>query len=194
MKILLLGSSKSGKSMLAQRLIRHLSQADGSKPYYWATMEPTDGEDRARIKKHLGEREGWGFETIECAKSISAFLPSLHENAAVLFDSITALAANEMFGTASSGYYQQPDRDAPQRTAADLRALMNMAAHTVLVCDELFRDGNIYSGSTENYRRALAFICRALAEECDAVCEVVSGQEIIHTGALPPLSLNERSL
>ncbi|MBD4340893.1 adenosylcobinamide kinase/adenosylcobinamide-phosphate guanylyltransferase, partial [Xanthomonas citri pv. citri] len=46
MRILLLGGSKSGKSGLAQRLARDLSE--GNSLYYWATMEPTDEEDRAR--------------------------------------------------------------------------------------------------------------------------------------------------
>ena len=40
MRILLLGGSKSGKSGLAQRLARDLSE--GNSLYYWATMEPTD--------------------------------------------------------------------------------------------------------------------------------------------------------
>ena len=51
MRILLLGGSKSGKSGLAQRLARDLSE--GNSLYYWATMEPTDEEDRARIRRHL---------------------------------------------------------------------------------------------------------------------------------------------
>ena len=62
MRILLLGGSKSGKSGLAQRLARDLSE--GNSLYYWATMEPTDEEDRARIRRHLADRAGWGFQTV----------------------------------------------------------------------------------------------------------------------------------
>ncbi|MBR5948833.1 MAG: bifunctional adenosylcobinamide kinase/adenosylcobinamide-phosphate guanylyltransferase [Clostridia bacterium] len=185
MKILLLGGSKSGKSMLAQRLVKSISDEDGSKPYYWATMEPTDGEDRTRIKRHLEERAGWGFETIECAKNIASSLPAVGKSAAVLFDSITALTANEMFGTAKSGYLEIPDKTAQERTAEELSELMNTAKHTVLVCDELFRDGAVYDELTEGYRRTLANICRKLAENCDAVCEVVCGNIKLHKGELP---------
>ena len=59
MRILLLGGSKSGKSMLGQRLTRQL--ADGGPMIYWATLEPRDTEDRAIVRRHLAERDGWGW-------------------------------------------------------------------------------------------------------------------------------------
>ena len=62
MTYLLIGGSKSGKSHLAQQLCRSL----GGPLVYWATMEPVDGEDRALIARHLDERAGWGFSTVEC--------------------------------------------------------------------------------------------------------------------------------
>lgn len=185
MKILLIGASKSGKSMLAQKLIKLLSDADGSTPYYWATMEPTDGEDAERIKKHLEDRAGWGFETLECAKNIASVLPRLDVESSVLFDSITALTANEMFGTVSSGYFQTPDAEAGERALSELLQLANRVKNVVFVCDEVFGDGKIYDDLTETYRRTLAHICRALAEECDAVCEVVCGVPMLRKGTLP---------
>ena len=60
MRILLLGGSKSGKSMMGQHMARRLS--GGESMYYWATLEPRDGEDRAIVRRHLAERDGWGFE------------------------------------------------------------------------------------------------------------------------------------
>ena len=185
MKILLLGGSKSGKSMLAQRIIKQLSKKDGSKPYYWATMDPTDGEDLERIENHIREREGWGFETLECAVNIRSKFDELDKNSAVLFDSVTALAANEMFGTASTGYRDTPDESAAERTLCELCALMEKSKNTVLVCDEIFRDGRTFDEITENYRRRLAWICIKLAEECDCVCEVVCGRVKKHKGELP---------
>ena len=49
--------------MLGQRLTRQL--ADGGPMIYWATLEPRDTEDRAIVRRHLAERDGWGFETLE---------------------------------------------------------------------------------------------------------------------------------
>lgn len=134
MKILLVGGSKSGKSGLAQRLCVRL--AAGAPMIYWATMEPVDGEDRARIARHLDERAGWGFSTVECGRALER--AALPERACVLFDSVTALLANEMFSGA------QPDAAAPERAAQELLALSCRAAHLVCVCDDIFRDGAAY--------------------------------------------------
>ena len=54
MRILLLGGSKSGKSMMGQHMARRLSA--GAPMYYWATLEPRDGEDRA-IEMCIRDRE-----------------------------------------------------------------------------------------------------------------------------------------
>ena len=108
MKILLLGGSKSGKSGLAQCLARNLA---GTKAlYYWATMEPSDAEDQARIRRHLRERAGWGFQTVEQGRDLPRALHGLDGSGTVLLDSVTALLANEMFGP-------EVDLDAPKPKA-----------------------------------------------------------------------------
>ena len=66
MTIFLSGGAKNGKSTLAQELAVKLSGA--GKRYYVATMIPTDEEDLARIRRHIADRDGLGFETIECSK------------------------------------------------------------------------------------------------------------------------------
>ena len=104
MRILLVGGSKSGKSSLAQSLTKKLA---GDGPcIYWATMEPVDHEDDERIEKHIEDRDGLGFITAERGRDITKI--RLHESASVLFDSVTALLANEMFG-------ESFDPDAPER-------------------------------------------------------------------------------
>ena len=64
------GGCKNGKSLYAQRVAR----AAGAPLYYIATMIPRDWEDDARIARHRAEREGWGFETLECGRSILSCL------------------------------------------------------------------------------------------------------------------------
>ena len=176
MKILLVGGSKSGKSGLAQRLCRDL--AAGAPMYYWATMEPTDAEDRARIARHLRDRDGWGFETVECGRKLDTAIPRLQPDGAVLFDSVTALLSNEMFGA-------QLDADAPARAAAELLRLAGSVRHFICVCDDLFRDGRGYDAWTECYRAGLAGVCRRLAAEFDVVCEVTAGIPHCCKGRLP---------
>ena len=175
MKILLIGGSGSGKSMLAQTLCRKL--ANGTPMYYWATMEPTDEEDRRRIRQHLLDRDGWGFQTIECGRDLPRACSVLQPGSTVLFDSLTALLANEMFGI-------EMDAGAPARATEEIRALGNAAAHLVCVCDNLWSADENYGEWTECYRKGLAHMCRALAAEFDTVCEVTAGIPHLYKGTL----------
>ena len=170
MRILLLGGSKSGKSMLGQRLTRQL--ADGGPMIYWATLEPRDTEDRAIVRRHLAERDGWGFGTLERGRALPEGLALVPRESAVLFDSVTACLACQMF----SG--PQPDAAAAARTARELLTVSRYPRHFVCVCDELWRDG-------VTYRRGLAEICRALAAEFDAVAELAAGCVRVWKGELP---------
>ena len=108
MTYFLSGGSKSGKSMLAQQISKSLPAPH----YYLATLRPTDEEDRAIVRRHLQERDGWGFETLEAARNLPAAFDRLPKNATVLFDSATALLANEMFRPDGT-----MDKDAGARSA-----------------------------------------------------------------------------
>jgi adenosylcobinamide kinase/adenosylcobinamide-phosphate guanylyltransferase len=100
--------------------------------YYVATMIPHDAEDDARIARHLQEREGWGFSTLECGKDITKSIIDKNINGSFLFDSVTALLANEMFPGID------PDLTAPQRVKADLLALADHAENVVFVSDFIY--------------------------------------------------------
>ncbi len=64
------GGCKNGKSFHAQRIAKEMAEKTGKPLYYLATMEPHDAEDDARIARHIKERDGWGFTTIERATDI----------------------------------------------------------------------------------------------------------------------------
>ena len=161
--------------MLGQRLTRQL--ADGGPMIYWATLEPRDGEDRAIVRRHLAEREGWGFQTLERSRELPPGLAAVPPESAVLFDSVTACLACQMFSA------PEPDGEAPRRTAEELLVISRHPAHFVCVCDELWRDGVTYETWTETYRRGLAEICRTLAAEFDVVCELTAGLPRLWKGA-----------
>lgn len=175
MRILLLGGSKSGKSGLAQVLACRL--ANCGKKVYWATMEPVDGEDESRIERHIEDREGMGFLTVERGRDVCARMEEV-KGTTVLFDSVTAYLANEMFG---NGF----DAEAPERAARDIEELSLSCENFVCVCDELFRGGEVYEELTDCYVRGLAMICRTLAKGFDTVCEVVCGMPRCVKGELP---------
>ena len=157
MRALLLGGSKSGKSNAAQRLA--VALAAGNPRYYWATMEPVDEEDLARVQRHLEDRAGLGFQTVERGTDLPGALALLDPRGTVLLDSL-----------------------APERVAKELLLVSRSVAHMVCVCDDIFRDAGRYDPATEAYRRGLAQICRALASEFDVVCELVLGRANIFRG------------
>ena len=93
MNYFLSGGAKNGKSSLAQEIVC----AQSGPRYYLATMIPHDDEDRLRIQRHLDNRAGMGFQTVECGTDILSSLSRMEPDGAVLLDSVTALLSNEMF-------------------------------------------------------------------------------------------------
>lgn len=177
MRILLIGGGKSGKSTLAQQLAAALS---GDAPrYYWATMTPHDDEDLSRIRRHVADRAGMGFITIERSFGLPAALPRLDQRGAVLFDSITACLSERMFPP------EGPDGSAGRRVLEELLAVSACPAHFIAVCDDIWHGGEDYQDWTEVYVRSLADVCRGLAREFDVVCEMTAGLPRLWKGALP---------
>lgn len=179
MRLLIVGGSKSGKSSLAQRLAVEL--AGGGKLYYLATMLPRDGEDLARIARHLEDRAGMGFETLEQGKDLPGCLSRADKSGTFLLDSVTALLTNEFFPPELD---YAPDYAAGQRVGDDILFLSSQVKHLVVVADDLFRDGNRYDETTERYRKALAGILRRVAERADVVVEMTMGNPVVHKGVL----------
>lgn len=176
MRILLIGGSKSGKSSTAQRLCRHL--AAGAPMYYWATMTPRDEEDHRRIVRHIADRDGWGFQTLEQSTHLTEALPQIAENGTVLLDSVTAALSEAMFG-------QPFDPHAADTVTAELLAVSRYCGHFVCVCDDIWRGGEDYADWTERYVRGLAAVCRSLAVEFDVVCDMAVGLPHVWKGAWP---------
>jgi len=177
MTIFLSGGAKNGKSSLAQDLAVKLS---GNGPrYYVATMIPVDEEDRRRIRLHVADRAGMGFQTVECGRHILSCLNGTDRNGTFLLDSVTALLMNEMF------HDGQIDKTAGERCARELSGFVRSVNNAVIVSDAIYSDAARYDEITEQYRAALAMADRAVADACDTVIEMVSGQPIIYKGGMP---------
>ena len=173
MTYFLSGGSKSGKSMLAQRIAKSLPGPH----YYLATLRPTDEEDRRIVQRHLRARDGWGFTTIECESGILSALDLAPENGTFLLDSVTALLANEMFRPDGS-----VDEAAGARLGSDLVRFSQLAQHVVFVADFVFSDGRDYGTLTEAYRAALGQIGVRLGAACDHVAELSAAIPIWYKG------------
>ena len=180
MTVFISGGAKCGKSSLAQDLT--VALAAGGKRYYVATLIPSGEEDRERIRLHLADRDGMGFETVECWENVMECLENAEISGAFLVDSVTSLLQNALF-PAEKGYELDPE--AGERCADSLIEFAGTVANAVFVSDYIYSDAERYSQTTEEYRRCLAAIDRRLAQVCDTVIEVSGGLYHIHKGALP---------
>ena len=173
------GGAKNGKSTLAQDLA--VALAKGGKHYYVATMISTGSEDDDRIRRHIADRDGMGFETVECFHNIMECLNTADKDSVFLVDSVTALIQNSLFPVEKN---YEMDISAANRCAGDLVKFAGTVRHAVFVSDYIYSDAERYSESTEMYRKCLADIDRRLAKVCDTVIEVSAGQFVIHKGDL----------
>ncbi len=193
MKVLISGGAKNGKSMYAQRVAKNLAEEKEVPLYYVATMEPVDDEDRARIKRHVEDRAGWGFITIEEPLKLSKIFNghgqrylSLEEPADIpdasgvfLVDSLTALLGNNMFRSDGKMYLGILDE-----MKEDLDTFSNIAGDIVMVSDFINCDGFDFDEITEKYRENLAILERFLAGNYDKVVEISAGQIISFKGEM----------
>ncbi len=174
MNIFISGGCKNGKSFYAQRAAKEMAEEKDLPLYYIATMIPRDSEDRARIARHIDERRGWGFITIEQPVN----LPEICKREDVclegvfLLDSVTAIMENEMFPREVEVSF---DSEAVSKVKRDMLDFARATGNTIFVSDGIYGDGGEYSQSTETYRRGLAEVDRALAEMCERVVEISYG-------------------
>ena len=180
MTIFISGGAKCGKSSLAQELTVALS--GGGKHYYVATLIPAGAEDRERIRLHLLDRAGMGFETVECAKNVMDCLETAVKNGAFLVDSVTSLMQNALFPVEKN---YELDLDGAKQCEENLVEFAATVRHAVFVSDYIYSDAERYDSGTEQYRKCLADADRRLARICDTVLEVSAGQAIVHKGVMP---------
>ena len=180
MTVFISGGAKCGKSSLAQDLT--VALAAGGKHYYVATMISTGAEDDDRIRRHIEDRGGMGFETVECFRNILDCLKVADKDGVFLVDSVTAMVQNALFPVEKN---YEMDLEAAKRCGDELIEFAKKVRHVVYVSDYIYSDAERYSESTEAYRKSLADIDRRLAKICDTVVEVSAGQYWIHKGELP---------
>lgn len=177
MTVFICGGSKSGKSSLAQNMAKTLG--NGRPLYYIATMIPSDSEDREKIRLHIEDRDGMGFETVEQGRDIAAVAGKTDTGGTFLLDSITALLTNEMYGDfANIGV----DTNAADRCIKEVEKLAESVENIVIVGDYIFSDAESYDESTELFRKSLAEVSNSIAACADIVIEMNFGNPTLHKG------------
>ena len=162
------GGSGSGKSAFAEDKIVSFGPA---KRIYIATMHPYDEESHKRVARHRKMRAGKGFETVECYTGLKNL--DFPENAVVLLECMSNLAANEQFEEGGS------DQEILTRMKRGIRSLQKQAETLIIVTNEVFSDGVSYEPETVRYLRLMGEINAFLAREADWVTEVVFGIPVV---------------
>jgi adenosylcobinamide kinase/adenosylcobinamide-phosphate guanylyltransferase len=169
------GGCKNGKTSYAQDLAVSFAEAQQVPLYYVAAMIPHDEEDRRRIARHIENRAGMGFETIEKGRRITEILKTCSTCGVFLIDSVTALLQNEMFAG------EVPDLSAKRRVEDDLLKFAGMTGRAIFVSDSIncgLSEQYVEGDFTEYYCRALAQTERALARICGSVTEISYGMPV----------------
>lgn len=175
---LVIGGSGSGKSAYAETAIcrehcRSLEEDKDAFLYYIADMIPYGAETEKKIARHREMRAGKGFQTLEwyygLAEHITAPDAPPLEGASVLLECISNLTANEMYEPKAAKIA------AAETVIRGVRMLHERCRNLVVVTNDVFRESGSDSEEMVLYKKNLARINRALAEEADRVTEVVSG-------------------
>lgn len=172
MMILLTGGSACGKSSYAESLCLRF---DGPR-YYIAAMRPYGEGSAEKIERHRQMRLGKGFETIERYTDLAGL--TLPRRGTVLLECICNLTANEMFDEAGN------QTDPYDAVMEGVLALKNRCETLVVVTNDVGSDNKNYDPGTKAYVSALGRINAALAQQADAVYELVCGIPLVLKGAL----------
>ena len=183
MVALITGGNDNGKSEYAEDLVLKLSPGGESGGYtrlYLATMSARDDESLKRIEKHILRRKDMEYTTIEKSCDVGTIdIESYKESdnkAVLLVEDIPNLLAGEMF----QGTDFIPN--VSDKIIDDIKKLVSVCEHTVIVTNEVFSDGITYDEYTTTYLREFGKINQAIAGMADKVVELVCGIPLIVKG------------
>lgn len=165
---LVTGGARSGKSRLAERLVR----AAGLPLTYIATAEAWDDEMRARIAAHRQDRGG-DWTTIEAPRDLTGALDGA--GGAVLIDCATLWLSNTMLAGA------EPEAE----VAALLAALSRHSGPVVVVSNEVGWGIVPDNALARAFRDEQGRLNQRLAAKADLVVGVMAGLPLVLKGKLP---------
>ena len=132
---LILGPNNSGKSLLAEKMV---VETKNLHRIYLATMVPQTQENNQRIKKHILQREGKGFTTIEEPWNIHTL--DIPKDSVILLEDASNLLANGIF------IHHSNVEECYQR----IITLANASQKLIIVNIDGLTEGN-YDEETNNY-------------------------------------------
>lgn len=162
------GQNKSGKSRFAEKLV---SLTEG-KRYYIATMLRSCDANELQIERHIRQRQGLNFETLELPFGFGE--AEIEKDSVVLLEDVANLTANLIFEK------HQPWQPIPD----EVEGLREKCALLIAVSISGL-DAGSYDGETARYINALNEINSTLADHADAVFVMQDGGPVLKKGDVP---------
>ena len=181
MILLVVGTSNSGKSSLAEEIA--VKTGDPVR-IYLATMKVCNDEGIKRVERHRKQRKGKGFVTIESAYNVTDALTGLEKpmDTTVLLECVSNLVANELYENPERRglvtHIEKGDEDdggvslAADEIASQIQKLASMVHNLVLVTNEYDRDGEGYDDPTRLYVRLLCMVNDRIRVFCDRIYDL----------------------
>ena len=150
MLTLIIGGAGSGKSLLAEEVLRKCA----APRLYIATMQPFDAESRRRIERHRLQREGKGFLTLECYTNLKNAAEKLPLHGVLLLECAGNLLANELFSPEGGGASAAAEGILSLRPrCGELIVVYLFAGGTGIVCGAYFLGARNIAGVLARQRK-----------------------------------------
>ncbi len=166
-----IGGARSGKSRLAERLVRET----GLPRVYVATAEAWDDEMRDRIAAHRDGRVLDGWTTVEAPRDLAGALAGVPVGSAVLVDCATLWLSNHLLDGA----------DLAAQEDALMAALAACASPVVVVTNEVGLSVVPDNALARAFRDAQGRLNQRLAAQAGLAVAVWAGLPVVLKGQLP---------
>lgn len=160
------GGVSSGKSEYAEELI----SMEFNKKIYLATMENTGEYAGKRVEKHLLQREGKGFFTIEEPRHIKDL--NIDEDDNILLEDLTNLLSNNLFNEAG---LKNNFKEITEEIFSDIITLKDKCNSVFIVGNDIFSTERNQSKELDIFIDCLYSLHTKIIEVADRVIEVVYG-------------------
>ena len=166
MIVYIYGGVSSGKSEYAEELI----SGEFNKKIYLATMENAGEHAGKRVEKHLLQREGKGFFTIEEPRHIKDL--NIDEDDNILLEDLTNLLSNNLFNEAG---LKNNFKEITEKIFSDIITLKSRCNSVFIVGNDIFSTERNQSRELDIFIDCLYSLHKQIIEAADRVIEVVYG-------------------
>ena len=166
MIVYIYGGVSSGKSEYAEELI----SGEFNKKIYLATMENAGEHAGKRVEKHLLQREGKGFFTIEEPRHIKDL--NIDEDDNILLEDLTNLLSNNLFNEAG---LKNNFKEITEKIFSDIITLKSRCNSVFIVGNDIFSTQRNQSRELDIFIDCLYSLHKQIIEAADRVIEVVYG-------------------